>query len=205
MLLWEKASWEAFRKVMESMYSLNQLGSNWTSAREFNAFDHVDVPHTYETPQTIKSRPPSCGAVFITARRQLQLATGWRAPFWLAEGFAAYGDNVVHKMNRWFTVYQPRQMPVGDWMVEARKLVAEKNQRPWKAMSKRELIDWEVPDHIQTMSMAAFLFESEPAKFLGYLRRLRSGEQELTALEEAYGLPLDEIEQRWARWVSIKR
>ena len=205
MLLWEKASWEAFRKVMESMYSLNQLGSNWTSAREFNAFDHVDVPHTYETPQTIKTRPPSCGAVFITARRQVQLAAGWRAPFWLAEGFAAYGDNVVHKVNRWFSVYQPRHMPVGDWMVEARKLIAEKNQRPWKAMFKRELIDWEVPDHIQTMSMAAFLFESEPAKFVGYLRRLRSGEQELTALEEAYGFPLDEIEQRWARWVAIRR
>jgi hypothetical protein len=203
--LWEKASWEAFRKVMESMYSLQQLGPAWTSAREVNAYDHVEVPHTYETPQTIKTRPPSCGAVFITTRRQLQLAADWRAPFWLAEGFSAYGDNVVHKLNRWFTVYHPRQVPVGDWMVDARKLVAEKKQRPWKAMFKRELVDWEAADHIQTMSMAAFLFESEPAKFLGYLKRLRGDEQELTALEEAYGASPDEVEQRWGRWVTTKK
>jgi len=204
-LLWEKASWEAFRKVMESMYSLNQLGPSWISAREVNAFDHVDVPHTYETPQTIKSRPPSCGAVFMTARRQLQLAADWRAPFWLAEGFSAYGDNVVHKLNRWFTVYQPRQMPVGDWMAEARKLVGEKKQRPWKSMFKRELIDWEASDHIQTMSIAAFLFESEPGKFLGYLKRLRNRDEPLEALEGAYNTSLAEIEERWVRWLASRR
>jgi hypothetical protein len=190
---------------MESMYSQNQLGPNWISAHEMNAFDHVDVPHTYETPQSIKTRPPSCGAVFITARRQLQIAADRRAPFWLAEGFAAYGDNVVHKLNRWFTVYQPRQMPVGDWMIEARKLVGEKKQRPWKAMFKRELIDWETPDHIQTMSMAAFLFESEPAKFLAYLKRLRRDEEPLEALEGAYNASLDDLEARWARWAAGKR
>jgi hypothetical protein len=205
LVLWEKSSWEEFRKVMESIYTMRQLGPNWISAHEMNAYDHVDVPHTYETPQTIKSRPPSCGAVFITARRQVQLATGWKAPFWLAEGFSAYGDNVVHKLNRWFTVYQPRQMPVGDWMVEARKLVGEKKQRTWKAMFKRELIDWETPDHVQTMSMAAFLFESEPAKFLGYLRRMRSGEEPVEAMEEAYGSSVTDIEERWARWIAARR
>jgi hypothetical protein len=204
-MLWEKASWDAFRKVMESMYTLQQLGPAWTSAREYNAFDHVDVPHTYETPQSIRTRPPSCGAVFITARRQLQLAADRREPFWLAEGFSAYGDNVVHKVNRWFTVYTPRQMPVGDWMVEARKLVNDKKQRSWTAIIKRELVDWEPPDHVQTMSMVAFLFESEPAKFLAYLKRLRAGEQQSAALEEAYGSPLDEIEQRWSRWAVARR
>jgi hypothetical protein len=204
-VLWEKSSWEAFRKVMESLYSLNQLGPNWISAHEMNAFDHVAVPHTFETPQTIKSRPPSCGTVFITARRQIQLAADWQAPFWLAEGFSAYGDNVVHKLNRWFTVYQPRQMPVGDWMIDARKLVGDEKQRPWKAMFKRELIDWEAPDHVQTMSMVVFLFESEPAKFLAYLKRLRNREEPLEALEGAYNSSLTDLEERWTRWVVKKR
>ena len=135
----------------------------------------------------------------------MKWAKGWRAPFWLAEGFSAYGDNVVHKLNRWFTVYQPRQMPVGDWMVEARKLVGEKKQRSWSATFKRDLIDWEVVDHIQTMSMAAFLFESESSKFLGYLKRLRSGEEPVEALEEAYNSSLTETEERWKRWIAAKR
>jgi hypothetical protein len=190
---------------MESMYSLQQLGPNWMSVRECNAYDHVEAPHMYETPQSIKTRPPSCGAVFMTARRQLQLAADWRAPFWVTEGFSAYGDNVVHKRNRWFTVYSPRQIPVGDWMVEARKLVGEKKQQSWKAIFKRELIDWEAPDHVQTMSMAAFLFESEPAKFLSYLKRLRNGEEPVEAMEGAYNASLSDIEERWARWVASKR
>jgi len=204
-LLWEKASWDAFRKVMESKYSLQELGSAWTSSREVNAYDHVDVPHTYETPQSMKTRPPSCGAVFMTARRQLQLATSWHAPFWLAEGFSAYGDNVVHKLNRWYTVYSPRQVTVSDWLVDARKLVADKKHRPWEEMFRRELMDWQAPDHIQTMSMVAFLFEAEPAKFLGYLKRLAGGDLEQPALEEAYGSSVAEIEQRWTQWLAKRR
>ena len=163
------------------------------------------MPHTYETAQTIKTRPPSCGAVFLTARRQIELATNWRTPFWLAEGFSACGDNVVHKLNRWFTVYSQRQVPVGDWMAEARKLVVDKKQRSWKAMFKRELIDWEASDYVQTMAMAKFLFEAEPAKFLGYVKRLRIGDEPVEALEGAYKASLSDVEEQWAHWVAAKR
>lgn len=204
-LLWEKPSWEAFRKVMESQYALEQLGPSWISARELQAYDHFAVPHMYETPQSVKLRPPSCGAVFMVARRQLQLAADWKEPFWLAEGFAAYGDNVVHKINRWFTVYTPKQIPVSDWLANARKLVADAKFRPWMEMMKRELMDWNASDHVQTMSMAAFLFESTPAKFLGYLKLLQGGQPSLAALEEAYRVSLDELEARWSRWLLARR
>ena len=72
-------------------------------------------------------------------------------------------------------------------------------------MFKRELIDWEASDYVQTMSMAKFLFESEPAKFLGYVKRLRRGEEPVKALEGAYHVALSDIEERWARWAAVKR
>jgi hypothetical protein len=205
MLLWEKPSWEQFRKVMEGMYKLEELGESWYSARDYNAFDHFVTPHMYETSQSVRMRPPSCGAVFMVGRRQLNRATDGHAPFWLAEGFAAYGDHVVHKVNRWFTVYDIKQVPVGDWLAEARKLAAETKYRPWREMVNRELRDWEPADHFQTMAMVAFLLETEPAKFLDMIQRLKSGIDQVAAMEDAYRAKLDELEQRWTRRLLERR
>jgi hypothetical protein len=204
-LLLEKPSWEAFRKIMEGLYTPQQLGESWTSAKLLNAYDHRATPHLYETQQTLRLRPPACGATFIVARRQLNRATDWRGPFWLTEGFAAYGDYVVHKVNRWFTVYSVKQVPVGDWLAEARKLVAVAQDRPWSEMFQRELRDWEAADHVQTMAMTAFLLEAEPAKFLDYSRRLKSGADPIVALEEGYGGKLGDLEHRWKRWLLARR
>jgi len=205
MLLWDKSAWEQFRKVMEGLYKPQELGEAWGSARDYNAYDHFATPHMYETPQTVRVRPPSCGATFIIARRQLNAATNQRAPFWLAEGFAAYGDYVVHKINRWFTVYDIKQIPIGDWMIDARKLAAEAKQRTWKEMMKRELRDWEAEDHVQTMAMVAFLLETEPAKFLDLTRRLKGGDDTVAALEDVYRVKLDDLEQRCTRWLLARR
>jgi hypothetical protein len=204
-LLWEKSSWDKFRKVMERLYTPQELGDDWVPARDYNAYDHFVTPHVYETPQTIRTRPPTCGATFIVARRQLQTATDRRAPFWLLEGFAAYGDHAVHKVNRWFTVYDVKQVPVGDWLAEARKLAADSRLRPWKEMVQRELRDWEPEDHFQTMAMATYLLEAEPAKFLDLVRRLRSGDQDVAALEDAYRVTQGELEQRFTRWLLARR
>ena len=205
MLLSEKSAWEQFRKVMEELYTPIQLGESWTTARQYNAYDHFITPHMYETTHSIRSRPPACGIVFMVTRRQLSLASNWTVPFWLAEGFAAYGDYVVHKVNRWFTVYQVKQVPVGDWMAEARKLAAEARHRPWTEMLKRELREWEAADHVQTMAMAGFLLESDPTKFLDLLKRLKTGDQQVAALEDSYRVNLDELEQRWVRWMLARR
>lgn len=204
MLLLEKSSWDAFRKVMEGLFTPEQLGESWAPARELSAYDHFSVPHLYETHQTIRARPPSCGATFIVARRQLQRAADWKAPFWLAEGFSAYGDYLVHRQNRWYTTYAGEVVPPGDWIASSRKLVADSRQRDWAEFLGRELRDWEPGDHVQSMSMAAFLLESEPAKFLDYLRRLGAGELQAEALESALKCGLAELEDRWVRWLLKK-
>jgi hypothetical protein len=205
MLLWEKPSWERFRKVMESLYTIEQLGGSWYSAQQYNAYDHRVTPHMYETPQSVRTRPPSCGAVFLVGRRQLNLATDWRTPFWLVEGFAAYGDHAVHNVNRWFTVYDVKHIPVGDWLADARKLASDTKLRTWKEIMNRELRDWEPEHHVQSMAMVAFLLETEPAKFLDLTKRLKGGENEVPALEGAYRATLEELEQRLARWLLARQ
>jgi hypothetical protein len=206
LMLWEKESWDHFREVMEGLYTRDQLGEFWGSARGFNSYDHLVTPHLYDTPQSIRTRPPSCGAVFLLARRQINIATNWHAPLWLAEGFSAYGDYIVHKVNRWYSVYDKSRVPtVGDWMVTAKRLVSDKKLRPWPKMLKRELRDWEPADYAQSMGMVAFLLESEPQKFLDFTSRLRAGESDESALETVCEAQLDEIESRCSRWLLARR
>jgi hypothetical protein len=141
----------------------------------------------------------------MTARRQVNRATDWKAPFWLAEGFAAYGDHYVHQLNRWYTTYAGEAVPPGDWMAASRKLAAEATYREWNELFKLHLRDWEPQDHVQTMSMAAFLLQDEPARFLDYLRQLARGEESEPALQRGYGVPLRQLEERWLRWQLAKR
>ena len=206
MILWEKDSWKKFRQVMEGLYSRTQLGESWESAEELNSYDHYVIPHMYETPESIKSRSPTCGSVFLAARRQITIATNRRSPFWLSEGFAAYSDYIVHKTNRWYTVYDALRAPTpGDWMQEARRLSRDGKLRRWSSLLKRDLQDFIPANYSQAMTMVAFLLESESHKFLEFVRQLGVGEQQQTALEEAYHLSIDELEQRGKRWLAGRR
>jgi hypothetical protein len=204
-LLLEKPSWEAFRKVMEKLHTPPELGEAWYSAQRLSSYDHFVTPHLYETKETLRARPPSCGATFIVARRQLSLATAWQAPLWLSEGFAAYGDYVVHGMNRWYSVYSGEQIPVGDWMVQARRLTESDKALPWSETLQAELRDWRDEHHFQTMAMVAFLLESKPTKFLNYLKRLKDKEVARDALEAAYGTSIADLEKRCADWIIARR
>jgi hypothetical protein len=205
MHLWEKKSWDKFRKVMEGLFTLQELGPSWASAAQLNAYDHVAIAHTLEAQTTLRTRPPPCGAVFMAGRRQLNLATHWRAPFWLSEGFSSYCDHVVHKVNRWCTVYGAKLVPPGNWMAVAAKLAADRKEHAWTQMRQRELMDWDANDHAQTMGVVAFLLESAPTNFLDFLKRLKFGEHEDAALEQAYNVSLEELEQRHSRWIVARR
>lgn len=205
-LLWERPAWDKFREVMETLYTPQQLGESWRSARQMNSYDHYVTQHLYETAETIRQRPLTCGPVFLAARRQIERATGRHASLWLTEGFAAYGDRAVHKVNRWYTLYsQDQTPPTGDWLAEARKLAARAQLRSWPQILQRELRDWQPADYAQTLGMTAFLLESEPAKFVDFVRRLATGEPDTSALEDAYQQPMDRLEQLCSRWLLTRR
>jgi hypothetical protein len=205
-LLLERPAWDKFRKVMEGLYTPEQLGQAWLPARDYNSYDHFVTPHLVETHETQRTRPVTHGPVFLAARRQICLATDWNAPDWLSEGFAEYCDHAVHRANRWYTIYDTRQQPpTGDWYAEARRLAAAGGLRPWDRMMSRELRDWEPNDYVQTLGMVAFLLESEPGKFLDNCRRLAAGDDRLTALEQAYRLSSEELDERCGRWLVARR
>jgi hypothetical protein len=98
-----------------------------------------------------------------------------------------------------------KTIPTGDWLVDAKKLAADSKLRSWKEMMSRELRDWEPQDHVQTTATAAFLLESEPAKFLKLLKRLRDREDQAAALEETYKANLDDLQDRCAKWLLARR
>lgn len=204
-LLLEKPSWDAFRLVMEKQYSPAQLGESWFAAQRLNAYDHFVTPHLYETKETLRLRPPSCGATFILARRQIQLAANWLAPFWLSEGFAAYGDLVVHGVNRWCTVYTNEKVPVTNWLAETRKLAIADQLLPWQHVMNTELRDWQNEHHFQSLAMVAYLLTDQPTKFLAYVHRLNMGEPPQVALETAYAATSEELQEKFSRWIVARR
>jgi hypothetical protein len=204
-LLLEKSSWDAFRKVMEGLYTPQQLGEAWFAAQRLNAYDHVVTPHLYETKETLRTRPPSCGTTFLLARRLMTVATNRRSPLWLSEGFAGYSDFLVHGINRWGSVYAGEQIPVGDWLEQARLLAVGGKSLAWADVFQSELRDWRDQHHYQTVAMVAFLFETEPARFLRFLGRLKAKEKITDALETAYSSPLAVLETRWTDWLASGR
>jgi hypothetical protein len=69
----------------------------------------------------------------------------------------------------------------------------------------RELRDWAPSDYVQVLGTVAFLLESEPAKFLRYLRQLAAGDDPLTALEQSYSATRHDLDQRCTRWLLTRR
>ena len=137
MLLWEKPAWDEFRKVMEGLYTLEQLGNRGRRQRCITPTTisrcRICTRRRRRGRGRLRAGPCSwsaggnCGSPAIG-----KLRSGWSRA-------SAHGDHAVHKVNRWYTVYDVKQIPVGDWLADARKLAAETKLRTWKQMMQREL------------------------------------------------------------------
>jgi hypothetical protein len=203
MLLFGQPSWEKFRKVMEGLYTLEQLGQPWLPAREFTAYDFPDVPHAYITPERIRELPPEYQAVKFAATRQMMLATNWKAPEWLWEGLGAYGQQAALGDVRISTVYSSEKGPKKVYHLrDARQQAVLRQLRPWQDMVRRDLRDFEPGDYPQSMGMVAFLLDSEPAKFLELLRLIKGGDDCQSALEAAYAKDLVALAQSGSKWLA---
>ena len=203
MCLLGQPSYTRFREVMEKRFTAEQRGEQWSSGRSVMAFDHPLIPVFYENQQTLRQRPPAHGVAFMGGRRQLNLQTDYKAPLWLSEGYAEYSEFVALKKNLWHTVYNanPGPMP-GDWVSQVRQLAVAKQLRPWTEQMTRDLRAWEASDYLQTFGMVSFLIQTEPKKFLGFTRKLRSGTADVQALEEAYGKKLPQLEADGNKWIA---
>lgn len=195
-------NYERFRTVLEKLWTVEERGPAWSQSRGIAAFDHQKLPFFYESIQTMKQRPPAHGICFMGGRRQLYVATNYRASRWLAEGYAEYSEFVGMKKNLWRTIYNLNPGPEpGDWVSQVRQLAATKQLRPWEEQMKRDLADWDARDYLQTFGMVTFLIQSEPKKFLSLTRKLRAGAEEVAAIEEAYGKPIAKLEPDCTKWL----
>lgn len=195
-------NYEKFRTILEKLWTVEERGPSWSQSRGIAAFDHQKLPFFYESLQTMKQRPPAHGVCFMGGRRQLYVATNYRATRWLAEGYAEFSEFVGMKKNLWRTIYNQNPGPEpGDWVSQVRQLAATKQLRPWQEQMKRDLTDWDARDYLQTFGMVAFLIQTEPKKFLSLTRKLRSAIEEQAALEEAYEKPLAKLEADCSKWV----
>ncbi|QDU30909.1 hypothetical protein ETAA8_60580 [Anatilimnocola aggregata] len=202
MSLFGPEAYAHFRTVLEKLYSVDERGPSWSVSRGLSAFDHTLIPFFQESAETIKNRPPVHGVCFMGGRKQLHVATNNRAPKWLAEGFAEYCEFAALKKNLWRTVYNQKEGPTpGDWVSQLRKFAVDKNLRPWVEQVERDIRDWDARDYLQIFGMTAFLLQTEPKKFLVYVRNLRTAADPTTALEEAYGKSIANLEPECNRWL----
>jgi hypothetical protein len=205
-LLWGEDAWAKFRRVMESLYTPEQLGENWHTAGKGTMYDHTEVPHCYFTGKIVREVPPEYFAVKLAATRQIYLATGWKAPAWLAEGFAAYGQHAMLREARVSTIYALGRGPTRPVTLdEARRLLSADKFRPWEKLISRELRDFEPPDYFQALAMVAFLLERQPSMFLSLAERLKAGTAVGSALEESYKQSLAELEADEAAWLARRK
>lgn len=203
MLLLGEPAWTKFRTVMETLYTQEQLGQPWLPARQFMAYDFPDIPHAYIQPERLRELPPEYQAVKFAATRQMMLATNWKAPEWLWEGLGAYGQQAALGDVRISTVYSSEKGPKAVYSFrDARQQASQRKLRPWPDMLQRELRDFEAADYFQSLGMVSFLLDSEPARFLDFLRLLKSGTFCQPALEEAYGKDLAGLQLANAKWLA---
>ena len=202
-ILWGEAAWLKFREVMETLYTPEQLGSEWHNAGKGIMYDHVKVAHLYLTPKLVRDVPAEYFAVKLAATRQIWIATSSRPPPWLIEGFAGYAQDAVLSSARVFTIYALDRGPKKPvTLADAARAAAAKQFRPWDKLLARELRDFEEADYVQSLAMTAFLFEEEPAKFLAFVEQLARGEPSQAALEAAYGKPTSDLEAACAKWLA---
>ena len=196
-------AYEHFRTVMEKLYTADERGPMWSIGRGLSAFDHTLIAFFQESLQTLKVRPPVHGVCFMGGRKQLSVATNYRAPRWLSEGFAEYSEFAALKMNLWRTIYNQNQGPKpGDWVSQVRQLAVANQLRPWVEQTGRQLEDWDVRDYLQSFGMVAFLLQSEPKKFLVYTRKLKAGVEAEKALEDAYEKSIGKLDTECVRWLA---
>ncbi len=202
-LLLGQRSWDGFRTVLEKLYTPEQLGEPWLPARQLAAYDFFHVPHAYTTPERLREQAPAYQAVKFAATRQIMLATNWKAPTWLHEGFGAYGQQAVLGDVRISTVYSPERGPKATYSLrDAKEQVRDEAIRPWEDLLDRELRDYEPADYAQSLGMVAFLLNSQPASFLDFVRLLKRSTPCRAALEESFGKDATILSLAAAKWLS---
>jgi hypothetical protein len=92
-----------------------------------------------------------------------------------------------------------------DWAATARRLAAAGQMIPWADMFTKDLADYQLVHYVQAYAMVAYLFVPDPQKFLDFVEQLRGGRDSRQALEAAYGMPVEKLQENWLAWLKRGR
>ena len=146
-------------------------------------------------------------AVHISAGCQMQLATSYRAPDWLSQGFGAYCEYTVLRRNLMHGIAPQSAGTLrmdANWDVQLRRLAALGGLRSWEEMFTTDLAVYEPVHYFEAKSIVTFLLR-EPEKFLRFVELLAGKSKDADALVEAYEKPLEELESDYRRWLGLRR
>jgi hypothetical protein len=150
--------------------------------------------------------PPEHMTVSRFGMRNVGIATGYKCGDWLDCGFAYCSEySILNKVRVHYIDYQVNETRLADdWMVEARRHAQMQKIRKWSEMTRIPLQAWSSIEHLSAFAYVAYLFRTDPRKFCLMCLAIREGQNDVQAIETAYGKPLDELQKACFKWLGGK-
>lgn len=145
-------------------------------------------------------------AVHISATNQMQIATHYKSPDWLNQGFGAYCEFAVLRKNlmHGLSAQSIGMLRMdGNWDVQLRRIAAAGGLLSWEEMFKTELAVYKPVHYFQSKSMVTFLMRN-PDRFLKMVELFSGGAKAAEALADAYDTSVEELEKDYRRWMGVR-
>jgi hypothetical protein len=197
---WDDASYNILLSELEKKFP----GSDWSLSRRSKGFTGRELS-VYNAERGVGGGPEAM-ALHSFSKMLMHKACGGKSPDWLNEGFAAYCENRLTGKNLCISFsYEKNDVKYSDnWNQEIRKYALQGKLKTWDTVFMSSLIGQKAIDYLTFYSMVCFLM-TDPQKFCVMVTELRDGADSAKAIEKAYGLPVKDLQMRWAQWAVAQR
>jgi hypothetical protein len=198
-LLKNKKNYFHFLDVAKELRTDNQYPVDWEIMKQRHSSWLNQTLFTYDfAPDTSQWLPNA--VVYTTSYYQIESATNWNAPDWLATGFGAYNEYNLFQVNLNYPVEYRFNDPqlVPNWNKLLNEFAQQGKLEDWNSLFERQIRDYQPIDYVQCKSVVSFLF-SKPQSFLDYIMLLKNGTNQYDAIEKAYKTSMDDLEAQWKK------
>lgn len=189
---------KAVRRLTDEMAKL-QPGQGWENCT--NSSGGVDR-HMAFSNLTRSGATADHHVIYLFGHLLMYEATDGKAPPWLREGFAAYGERTIFNQNLYASfAYKENQPKLETHWPRAVRTALQKGERISLAgVFSLDMSTAGSVDYLGCFSAVSYLLEAHPKGFVRFVLLLRAGELPRKALETAYGKSLDDVNTEWHKW-----
>ena len=165
-------------------------------------------PNLSVTDQLKRKTSPLENSALHTLGWMLTLsATHNKVPYWLAEGFGAYCQQVVTGKVLVYTIsYEMHSVNLGPhWDAAIKKYAQQGKLKTWEHVFPLDLVSMKPLDYLTGYSVVSYLIQRDPRRFIRFLLNLRDGMDSFKALEGAYGQKIKDLQAAWGQWTLSLR